>query len=125
MFEALKGAAGLAGLMKDLPRIKAKMEHVRQELERLEVDGSSGGGAVRVVATGKLRIKSISIDQPLMQGLLESSGDEGTDVAAGLITEGVNDALENAQAAAARAIQEAASDLDLPIPPSAITGLLS
>ena len=31
MFDNLKGMAGLAGIMKDLPKIKAKMEEVKQE----------------------------------------------------------------------------------------------
>ena len=32
MFDNLKGMGALAGLMKDLPRIKAKMEEVKQQL---------------------------------------------------------------------------------------------
>ena len=32
MFDALKGMAGLGGIMKDLPRIKERFEQVRAEL---------------------------------------------------------------------------------------------
>ena len=46
MFEGFKGMAGLAGLMKDLPKIKAKMQEVRQRLGERSVTAETGGGAV-------------------------------------------------------------------------------
>ena len=45
MFDNLKGMAGMAGLLKDLPKIKAKMESVKRELERVTVEAQTGGGA--------------------------------------------------------------------------------
>ena len=45
MFDQLKGMAGMAGLLRDLPRIKAKMEQVKEELGRITVEAETGGGA--------------------------------------------------------------------------------
>ncbi len=36
MLDNLKGMTALAGMMKDLPRIKARLEEVRERLERVE-----------------------------------------------------------------------------------------
>ena len=66
MFDSLRGMAGMAGLMKDLPRIKAKLEQVKEEVGGREVEASSGGGAVTAVANGKLRIVQIRFDQALL-----------------------------------------------------------
>ena len=53
MFDSLRGMAGMAGLMKDLPKIKAKLELVKEEVAKREVEASTGGGAVTAVANGK------------------------------------------------------------------------
>ena len=56
MFDKLKQASQLAGMLKDLPRLQAQMEDVRARLANTKVEGSSGGGAVRAVACCDLRI---------------------------------------------------------------------
>ena len=47
MFDGLKSMAGMAGLLKDLPKIQAKAQALREEVALIEVDGRAGGGAVR------------------------------------------------------------------------------
>ncbi|MHC4108853.1 MAG: YbaB/EbfC family nucleoid-associated protein [Planctomycetota bacterium] len=71
MFDSLKGMAGLAGLLKDLPRIKAKMEQVKQRLGEQTVTAETGGGAVQVTANGLLRVVSLEVDQSLLRGLVD------------------------------------------------------
>lgn len=43
MFDNLKGMAGLAGIMKDLPRLKQKMEEVKHRLGEIIVEAETGG----------------------------------------------------------------------------------
>ena len=124
MFDSLRGMAGMAGLMKDLPRIKAKLEEVKQDISSREVEASTGGGAVTAVANGRLRIVRIGFDHALLAGLVDSDVPEDGALAADLITGACNAALDKAQEMVAAALQEAAGDLGLPIPAGALEGLL-
>ena len=45
--------ADFMGLMKQAAEFKSKMETMQAELERLEVEGSAGGGLVAITLSGK------------------------------------------------------------------------
>ena len=53
---------GLGNMMKQVQQMQAKMEQMQAELEKTEVEGTAGGGMVKVVANGKHDILSITID---------------------------------------------------------------
>jgi DNA-binding protein YbaB len=125
MFENLKGMAGLAGIMKDLPRIKQKLEEVKQQLGELTVEAETGGGAVRVTANGLLRVVSIKLDAPLIAGLVDPANEEDRAVAEDLIAGAVNSALQKARELAEREMASAAGELGLPLPPGGLGGLIS
>jgi hypothetical protein len=59
--------ADFMGLMKQAAELKSKMEAMQAELERVEVDGSSGGGLVTITLSGKGEVKSIKIDDSLIK----------------------------------------------------------
>lgn len=124
MFDSLRGMAGMAGLMKDLPRIKAKLEQVKEEVGGREVEASTGGGAVTAVANGKLRIVQIRFDQALLAGLVDPGAPEDGELAADLVTGACNAALDKAQEMVGNALRDAAADLGLPIPAGALEGLI-
>lgn len=54
--------AGLGDMMKQIQKMQAKMEELQAQLEKATVEGSAGGGMVKVVANGKNDIISITID---------------------------------------------------------------
>jgi DNA-binding YbaB/EbfC family protein len=124
MFDSLKGMAGMAGLLKDLPKIKATMEQVKRDLERVTVEAETGGGAVRVVANGQMRIVSVRVDQAMLSSLVDASNPDDRAMAEDLIAGAVNSAMEKAKEAAAAKFGDAAQDLNLPIPPGGLGGLL-
>ena len=124
MFDSLKGMAGMAGMLRDLPRIKARMAEIKRELERVMVESQIGGGAVRVIANGHMRIISIRIDPSLMASLIDSSKADNRALAEDLIAGAVNGALEKAKSAAANKFGDAARELNLPIPPGGLEALL-
>ena len=90
MFDSLRGMAGLAGIMKDLPRIKAKLEEVKAEISAREVQASTGGGAVTAFASGRLRIVRIEFDHALLGAIVEGDSDEDRALAADLVTGACN-----------------------------------
>jgi DNA-binding YbaB/EbfC family protein len=59
--------ADFLGLMKQATELKSKMEAMQAELDQIEVEGISGGGLVTVKLSGKGEMKSVTIDDTLMQ----------------------------------------------------------
>ena len=55
------------GLMKQAAELKTKMEALQAELDRIEVEGTAGGGLVVVKVTAKGEMKSIKIDDSLLK----------------------------------------------------------
>ena|SRR5487761_898890 len=55
------------GLMKQATEFKSKMEAMQAELERLEVDGSAGGGLVTIKLSGKGDLRGVKIDDSLVK----------------------------------------------------------
>ena len=124
MFDSLKGMAGMAGLMRDLPKLKARMQRVKEDLNRITVSAETGGGAVRATANGQLRLMKIEIEQPLLSGLVDASNSDDRAMAEDLILGAVNAAMEKARERAEQEFASAAQDLNLPIPPGGLGGLL-
>jgi len=59
--------ADILGLMKQAAELKSKMEAMQAELERIEVDGTAGGGLVTVRLSGKGEMKGVKIDESLIK----------------------------------------------------------
>jgi DNA-binding YbaB/EbfC family protein len=59
--------ADFMGLMKQATELKSKMEALQAELERLEVEGSSGGGLVVMTLSGKGDLRHTRIDDSLFK----------------------------------------------------------
>ncbi|HWP25034.1 MAG TPA: YbaB/EbfC family nucleoid-associated protein [Xanthobacteraceae bacterium] len=59
--------ADILGLMKQASQLQAKMQELQAELDRIEVEGSSGGGMVKVRLSAKGELKGASIDDSLLK----------------------------------------------------------
>jgi DNA-binding YbaB/EbfC family protein len=57
----------ILGLMKQATELKSKFEAMQAELDKLEVEGTAGGGMVTVKLTAKGELKSVSIDPSLIK----------------------------------------------------------
>lgn len=124
MFDQLKGLGAMAGLMKDLPRIKARMEEVKAELERVEVVAETGGGAVRARANGAMKLVALEIDPAMLAALVDADVPDDRQLACDLVVGAVNAALDRSRERAAEHLARAADEFGLPVPPGGIAGLL-
>jgi DNA-binding YbaB/EbfC family protein len=97
----------MMGLMKQAQQMQQKLQDAQAELENLEVDGSSGGGAVTVKVTGKGNLKGVSIDPALM------NPDE-KEIVEDLIVAAMNDARTKSERIAQERMQEITKGLPLP-----------
>ena len=55
------------GLMKQATELKSKMEAMQAELDKIEVEGTAGGGLVTVKLTAKGEMKGLHIDASLIK----------------------------------------------------------
>ncbi len=74
--------------------------------------GESGGGAVRVVVSGKMMIENIEIDPSMAVGI--ASSDENRMLAQELIKEAVNDANMKARVVIQKEMSRLGEELGLP-----------
>lgn len=123
MFENLKNLSGMAGLMKDLPRIREKMDEVRERLKTITVQAETGGGAVAVTSNAALQITSVRVDPALMSTLVDPSNPDDKAIAEELLVGAINAALTKARERAAEEFADAAQELGIPIPPGGLPGL--
>lgn len=57
----------LMGMMKQAGQLQAKVQEMQAELDRIEVDGSAGGGMVTVTLTAKGELKGVKLDDSLIK----------------------------------------------------------
>lgn len=112
MFDNLKALGALAGLMQNKDKVRAAAERFKDKLERINVTGTAGGGAVRVSVSGKLRVTDVSFDPALIAGL--QAGEGGRVMAQSLIQDAINDAMMRAQALVHEEADKQARELGLP-----------
>jgi DNA-binding YbaB/EbfC family protein len=92
-------------MMRQVQQMQEKMNKVQVELETDTVEGTAGGEAVRVVATGTQKVVSVTIDP-------SAAGD--TEMLQDLVVAAVNEAMEKSKQLAASKMQAVASGLGLP-----------
>ena len=105
MFDKLKD---LGGLMQQAQQMQQKMKELQDQLERLEIVGSSGAGMVKVTVNGKNETRRVEIDASLLKA-------EDKGVVEDLIVAAANDARGKVE----EMVQEKMRDLTggLPLPP--------
>ena len=81
---------GMEDLLRQAQAMHSKMAEMQEELAKKSVEGSSGGGMVRVIANGKLEILSVSIEKAVIDP-------NDADMLQDLLTAAVNDALRQAR----------------------------
>ena len=94
-------------IMKMAQQAQADLQKAQDNLDKVEVEGVSGGGLVKVRATAKGRVLGIAIDDSLMavseKPMLED-----------LVAAAINDAKAKADAAAGEEMSKMTSGMALP-----------
>jgi DNA-binding YbaB/EbfC family protein len=78
---------GMGNLQRMALQMQQEMERVQAELAETNVEGSAGGGVVRVVVTGKQTLVSITIDPSAVDP-------DDVDMLQDLVAVAVNEALD-------------------------------
>src|SRR5437763_6274100 len=94
-------------IMKMAQEAQAKLMQANDNLDKVEVQGASGGGLVKVRASAKGRIISVELDESLLQPSEKQMVED-------LVAAAINDARAKADEAAQGAMQDVTGGLQLP-----------
>ena len=99
--------ADFLGMMKQAAQLQSKMKALQDELDTVEVEGSSGGGLINVRMTAKGEVKAVKIDPSLMKA-------DEREILEDLLVTAHNDARRKAETAAMEKMQALTGGLGLP-----------
>jgi DNA-binding YbaB/EbfC family protein len=94
-------------MMKQAQLMQARMAQMQENLGKLEVEGQSGGGLVKVTLNGKAELRRIKIDPSLAQP-------DDVEVLEDLIVAAFNDAKGRVEAAVNEEMAKITGGLKLP-----------
>ena len=97
----------LDDIMRMAQEAQAKLMQAQEDLDKVEVQGVSGGGMVRIRATAKGRIVAVEIDESLLAPSEKQMVED-------LVAAAINDARAKADIAAQDAMRDATGGMQLP-----------
>ena len=97
----------IGNMMKQAQQLQKKMAEAQEKLSSIEVEGVSGGGLVKVIATAKGDVKQIIIDKSLMKP-------EEKEMTEDLIIAAINDAKQKGEVASQEEMKLVTGGIPLP-----------
>jgi len=98
---------GMAKMMKQLQKAQVEMSRMQEEIAQRTVESSSGGGAVRVVASGQKQLVSLQIDA-------DALGEDNKEMLEDMIVAAMNEAFNRVDEMVAAEMQKLTGGLNLP-----------
>ena len=97
-------------MMRQAQQLQNRLAKVQQELEELTVEGSAGGGVVRVTMNGRQEVSEVVIEPEAAPNLEQ----EDIDLLQDLVAAAVNDASARTQQMAAEKMNAVTGGLNIP-----------
>jgi len=94
-------------MIKKAYQLQKDMVKMQEELENITVESSVGGGVVKAVVTGKLKLQSLEIDP-------ETVSNDDVEMLQDLIISAVNDGLEQAQDMVSKQMNNLTGGINIP-----------
>ena len=94
-------------MLRQAQQLQQRMMRVQEELESATVETTAGGGVLKAVVTGNLKLESIEIDPEVVTP-------DDVEMLQDLVLAAVNDGLEKAQEMAASRKSELTGGLNIP-----------
>jgi len=97
---------GLGNIMKQAQMMQENLRKAQEELARIEVNGTAGGGLVTVVMTCRHDVKRVSIDPSLLQ--------DDKEVLEDLVAAAMNDAVRKVEETSQQKMAGLTSGFNIP-----------
>lgn len=94
-------------MLRQAKELQAKLVKAQEELSNLTVEGSSGGGAVKVIISGEQKVQSVKISP-------EAIDSEDIDLLEDLVMAAINDALDKSKELAQERLGSVTGGLKIP-----------
>lgn len=94
-------------MMHQARKMQEQIMAAQAKAEQLEASASTGGGAVKVTASGKMRVTSLTIDPAAVDP-------DDVEMLQDMIVAAVNEALDSAEGLAAQQLSAVAGGLNIP-----------
>jgi nucleoid-associated protein EbfC len=98
------GGGGMGGMMGQLQKLQEQMQAAQASLAEEKVEGTAGGGAVKVVITGDQRVTSVTIDPEILT-------DADAEMLQDMVLAAMNTALDKSRELAAERLGPLAGNL--------------
>ena len=99
--------AGNMKMMRQLQEMQSRMAQIQEDLGSKEVEGTAGGGVVKVTANGHQKVLSVTIDP-------EAVDPQDIELLQDMVLAATNEALDRSRDLAASELGALASGLGLP-----------
>ncbi len=94
-------------MMQQAAEMQKKLKEAQENLANIEVEGTSGGGLVKVTINGKNEIKKVDIDQSLIKP-------EEKEILEDLIVAAINEGRKKVDETAAEQMKNVTGGMNLP-----------
>ncbi len=94
-------------LLRQAQQMQARMAKIQEELEFETVEATAGGGVVKAVVTGKMRLQSIEISPDVVDP-------EDVEMLQDLVSAAINEAMDKAQQLASNKMGAVTGGLKIP-----------
>ena len=94
-------------MIRQAQQLQKNMMKMQEELESATVEATAGGGAVRAVVSGKMRLESLTLDP-------EAVSPDDVEILQDLVLAAVNEAIEKAQEMASSRMSSLTGGMKIP-----------
>tara|TARA_Y100000310_G_C20162986_1_gene570064 strand:- start:4 stop:324 length:321 start_codon:yes stop_codon:yes gene_type:complete len=94
-------------MMQQAAEMQKKLKEAQENLANVEVEGTSGGGLVKVIINGRNEIKKVDIDQSLIKP-------EDKEILEDLIVAAINEGRKKVEETAAEQMKNVTGGMNLP-----------
>jgi DNA-binding YbaB/EbfC family protein len=101
------GGGNMAKMMKQVQKMQADMGKLQDQLGEMTVEATAGGGAVKIVISGKQEVKEIVLDPEILNP-------EEQEMVQDLLLAAFNEALRKSQDMAAQEMSKITGGLKVP-----------
>ena len=98
---------GLGGIMKQAQQMQRRMAQVQEELEKKQIEASSGGGMVTAVVSGKQQLLDLKIDPSVVDA-------DDVEMLQDLIMAAINEAVKQSQQIASEEMGKVTGGMNIP-----------
>lgn len=103
----MRGMNNMQGMMKQMQKMQKKMAEEQEKLKEETVEGTAGGGMVKVVMNGHKEVMDVEIDEEVVDP-------DDVDMLQDLIVAAINEAMNKADALTSERLGKHTQGLNIP-----------